>query len=103
MKLRSAIVNLTVAGDAKVILHVPATLIEVYQIYLTSAGNVDVTIKDGSTSLTGPMSMVRGIPLDLKSVVKEQPVFSTAKDVNDFVISLSAAVHVGGVVHFVQQ
>ena len=99
--IASAVINIASAADNTIVSAVSGEIVRVWKIWFWVNGTVSVTIKDGTTSLTGAMAMVAqnefNRPLD--EVV---PWFTTTAG-NAFVITLSGAVQVSGRVYYTQQ
>ena len=66
----------------------------VYAGVLTAAGAVTATFKDGSTALTGAMSMATGTAVPFNPVPNNYTIFPPIS--GDFVMTLGGAVQVSG-------
>ena len=93
----TAAINIATAADHTIIAAVSGKKIVVTTLVFTVGGDVNVTLKDGTTSLSGAMdfggtSEPRGMVVNFADIVMK---LSTG---NAFVITLSAAVQVSGFV-----
>ena len=87
------------AADHTVVTGVTGKTVDVHEICVTAAGNVDLTLKSGTTVILGPIGLRDGLfHLELSKIA---PIMSTAED-EAFVMTLSAAVRVSGFVKTVQ-
>ena len=94
--LLEATVNAAASGDNTLIAATAGKAIEVYRIVAAVASTVTATFKDGSTALTGAISMVVGVPLVLDSL---RPWFTTTTGAA-FVVSLGSAVQFSGRIYY---
>ena len=95
--LSSAVINIGSSGANTVIAGQTNKIIRVYRLAMVPLTSVTATIKDGSTSLSGPMPL--GANQELIFNYDTQPYFIGTPG-NPFIINLSGAVPVGGVVYF---
>jgi len=101
-KILYTAINIATAGDHTIISAVSGRKICITSIFFTVAGEVDVTLKDGTTAISGPMdfggtSEPRGMVSNFGDVSIE---LTPGKAV---VIPLSAAVQVSGTVCYYYQ
>lgn len=61
----SASINVATAADQTIVAAVAGQAIQIVGLVLVAAGAVTVTPKDGTTALTGPISLIAGTPLIL--------------------------------------
>ena len=89
-------------GDNALITAVAGKLIQVFQIFITSAGATNLTFKDGTggTALTGAMSFTTNQQFSL--LFDTTPHFFASPG-NAFVLNSSTGVQVSGVVWFTQR
>ena len=97
--LTQAPIDVGDSGANVVIAGVAQQTIRVHRLFLVVAADVDITVKSGTTPLTGAMSFKAGggAALDLS----EEPWFVTAAG-DDFVFTLSDAVQVSGGIYYAQ-
>lgn len=96
--LSSAIINFNTSGNNTVITGIPANTIRIFKIFLMANGVTELTVKDGTTALTGPMLLTNGsLTLDLDS----EPWFVTSAG-EHFIIGSSQAVQISGRVYYTQ-
>ena len=95
--LSSAAINIGSSGANTVIAGQTGKIIRVYRLAMVPLTSVTATIKDGSTSLSGPMAL--GANQELIFNYDTQPYFIGTPG-NAFIVNLSGAVPVGGVVYF---
>ena len=96
--LSSAIINFNTSGDNTIITGIPANTIRIFKIFLMANGVTELTVKDGTTALTGPMLLTNGsLTLDLDS----EPWFVTSAG-EHFVLGSSQNVQISGRVYFTQ-
>jgi hypothetical protein len=95
--LSSAVINIGSSGANTVIAGQTGKIIRVYRMAMVPLTSVTATIQDGSTSLTGPMPL--GANQELLLGFDTQPYFVGTSG-NPFIINLSGAVPVGGMVYF---
>lgn len=98
-RYQSAIVNTAASGDTTLVAAVAGQAIAVVGLLLVAAGAVTVVIKDGSTGLTGAISLVAGQPLVLVPERAPIPWFTTTPG-QALVITLGGAVQVSGRVYY---
>ncbi len=91
--------NAAASGDAVAVTAVPGQTTKVYRLLLVAAGATTITIKDGATALTGPMSLAanEAMVLDFDG----EPWFTGSVNTN-FIVNSSAAVQISGRVYFIQ-
>jgi hypothetical protein len=96
--LTNAAVSFSGSGDNTVVAAVSAKTTKVYRLFLVSAGNTTITIKDGSTSLTGAMTLYAGgsLCLDFSS----EPWFTGSTN-TALIINSSSAVQVSGSIGYI--
>ncbi len=90
---------LTTIGDTPVVSATPNQAISVYRLLLIADGVVGITIKDGSTALLGPFTIINGGLFNL--LYNEEPWFVTTMGAA-FNIGLSVAVNVSARVWYVK-
>ncbi len=96
--LQSTVVNNNSGGDiGSPVSPASQAIIRVYQIMLVLGGATNITFKDGSTALSGPMPMLANGSYYLP--MTGYPHFTTSVG-NDFNINSSNAVQVSGTVWF---
>jgi hypothetical protein len=93
--LSSTAISFATSGAQVILTPSAGYVVRVYRLLLVSAGAVAVTIQDGSTALTGPMSLATGVPLLIDFTSK--PIFRFA---TSFTINSGAAVQVSGFAHY---
>lgn len=98
-QLTESIIDHAANGANTIVAGVAAQTIRVHKMVLVCKSTVGVTIRSGTTNLTGAMTMKSGgsIVLDLDT----RPWFTTAAS-DGFVIFLSAAVQISGRVYYKQ-
>ena len=91
-------ITVPVTGATATILTITNTqtlgTINVYRLVLVAAGAAVVTVKDGSTAVTGAMTMAAGVPLVLLTS-RDIPLWQLTQG-NNLVISQSGTVQVSG-------
>jgi hypothetical protein len=87
------------AGITQLVQGASGVQTRLYQMALTAAGTTTVTPLDGTTALTGPMTMIAGVPFILN--FNGEPWFSASIG-NTFSFSNSGAVQISGRFYFVQ-
>lgn len=98
LRLTPASVSFASSGDNTVVSATSGQTIRVMRLLLVPNGLVSVTMKDGaSTSLSGVMQLASSIPFQLP--LDGEPWFLTTAG-NAFIINLSGAVQVSGVVWY---
>ena len=92
-------VSVSAAGDNTLVAGVVGKVTTIYRLALTFTGATTATFKDGSTALTGPLTLFAGgsITLDYETV----PWFTLGPGDN-FVLNLSLASSVSGIVYYTQ-
>ncbi len=92
-----AVINFSASGDNTIIAAVSAKIIRIYRIMLIAAGATNLTVKSGSTSLTGAMAMAAngGFILDESSYA-----WFTGGTNENFILNSSAAVVIAGRVYY---
>ena len=95
--LSSAVINIGSSGANTVITGQTDKIIRVFRLAMVPFTSVTATIKDGSTSLTGPMPL--GANQELLLGFDTQPYFIGTPG-NAFIVNLSSGVPVGGVVYY---
>ena len=95
--LTNAAVNVTGAGDQTLVSATASQTTRVFRLFLVAAGVTNITIKTGSTSLSGviPLTPNQGFVLDFDG----EPWFVTGSN-EAFVINVSAAVDVDGFIQY---
>jgi hypothetical protein len=95
--LSSVAINIATSGDNTIITAPAFGLWRVFMLFVTAAGPLVVTFKDGSggTALSGPISLSTGVPLVLPFVSKSW--FATK---GAFIINLGSAVQLSGVAYY---
>ena len=97
--LQTAAITTAGAGDLVVITGVTPGRIKVWRLVLVTAGATNVTLKDGSTALTGAIPTVAGVPVNFEDGSSDQPQFILGAG-NNFTINNSAAVQMSGCVWY---
>jgi hypothetical protein len=82
-------------GDNSIIAAVAAKKHRIHRLVLTVATTTTITFKDGSTALTGAVTLAAGTPLILDATESEWPLFSLSAN-SAFVINLGGAVQCSG-------
>lgn len=96
-KILSAAINIATAADHTVIAAVSGKKIKITSLLLIAGGEVNITFKDGSTALTGAMDFGgTSEPRGMVSNFGDNALELTPG--NAFVITLSGAVQVSGLV-----
>jgi hypothetical protein len=97
--LTSAVLSSAAGGDITGVAATAAKFTRVYKIFLVVTGATVITFKDGTTALSGAMSLPANgaIILDLDG----QPWFVTSKN-SAFFINSSAATQVSGTIYYTQ-
>lgn len=97
--LTSAKIDSAAGGDIAAIAAIAGKISRIYKMFLVVTGATVITFKDGSTALTGAMSLPANgaIILDLDG----QPWFLTSIN-SAFNINSSAATQVSGALYFTQ-
>lgn len=97
-RLTRAAVSFAASGDNTVVAATASQTIRVMRMLLIPNGLVGVTMKDGAgTSLSGAMQLATSAPLQFP--LDAEPWFITTAG-NAFIINLSGAVQVSGVVYY---
>ena len=100
-KTLSAVINIATAASHTIIAAVSGRKIIITSFFFTAGGEVNVTLKDGTTALTGAMDFGgESEPRGIVSNFGDNAIELTPG--NAFVITLSAAIQVSGLVcyHF---
>ena len=97
--LSEAKIDLNSIGDNTLVSAVASQTIRLYKIQFIVAADVDIIFKDGSTALTGLMTLFAGGSYILD--FDKEPWYTTSSG-SALVLNLSAAVQVSGRLHFVQ-
>ena len=93
------VINFSTSGDTVVYTGAAGTGVCVYGLFFTTGGSTNITIKDGTTAQTGPMSFAtNGAGFWQMSSNPKSPWFLTSAG-NNFVINSSNAVQVSGAVY----
>lgn len=97
--LSGALISFATSGDNNIVAGVTAKVIKAYRLYIVVGGATNITIKDGSTALTGAMPFASNgsLVLDFSGI----PWYTTSAG-NALVINSSAAVQVSGRVEYTQ-
>lgn len=97
--LTSAKIDISSSGDNEIVAASASLVTWVYRIFLVAAGDVTIKFRDGTTDLTGAMTLKAGgsITLDLDG----EPWFTTSTN-TAFQINLSAAVQVSGRIYYLR-
>lgn len=98
-RFQSASINVATAADQTIVGAVAGQAIQIVGLVLVAAGAVTVTPKDGSTALTGAISLVAGQPFILVPERAVIPWFTTTAG-QAFVLNLGGAVQVSGRVYY---
>ena len=95
--IKSASINIATAADHTIIAAVSGKKIIITSLLFTAGGDVNITLKDGTTALTGAMDFGgTSEPRGMVSNFSDCPLELTPG--NAFVITLSAAIQVSGLV-----
>jgi hypothetical protein len=97
--VKEAPVNFVATGDNTVITAVVGTNIQILKIEITASAATNIIFKDGSTGLTGAMTMAVGVPLVFEESYDGIPWFTAA---GNFVINQSGTAQISGRVVYVQ-
>jgi len=92
-------ITISTSGDTTLVAGVAGKTIKAYRLVLVFGGTTAITIKDGSTALTGAMPFNAGGSLVLD--VGSSPWWTTSSG-NGLVLNSSAAVSVAGFLQYVQ-
>ena len=87
------------SGDNTIVSATSGQTTRVYRIFFTVADDVDVVIKDGTTALTGAITMFAGGSFVLD--FQKEPWFTTSAN-SAFVINLSGAIQASGRIYFIK-
>ena len=90
-------INISGAGENTIISGVTGKRLILYALFFTVGGEVDITLKDGSTNISGPMSF--GASAEPRGMVVSQmhsPI--ELGEGNSFIINISVGVQVSGTV-----
>ena len=90
-------------GDNTVIPSQSNGKISIWRLVMTAAGTTAVIIKDGSTALTGAMTITTNQPVTLADGADVSPFFGPLGLGNAFVINQSGSVQISGVVEYTIQ
>src|ERR1017187_311824 len=91
-------INISASGDNVVIPGVAGSTYNIYGVYLLSASGVSVTVKNGASVKTGPLPLTAAAPFSMPLNI-EVP-YLTVDSGNGFILNLSGAVQVSGIVYF---
>lgn len=86
-------VDTATSGDNTLLASVTGQKIYVYSGMIVAAGAMTTTLKDGTTTLTGAMTMATGTPLVFRPTVDDRPLWIIS---GNFVLNLSGATQVSG-------
>ena len=96
-RTKTASINIATAADHTIIAAVSGKKIIITNLLFTAGGDVNITLKDGTTALTGAMDFGgTSEPRGMVSNFGDEAIELTPG--NAFVITLSAAVQVSGTV-----
>ncbi len=99
-KVGRAIIHTADSGNTTIISGAASVKIAILGICLVAAGNVIATLKEESeiphTNLTGPMSLIAGVPLVWGPTAPDIAAIKTSIANKDVYLNLSAAVQVSG-------
>ena len=96
--MQSAPINVSASGDQTLIAGVNGSAYAVYGMILVAAGSVSVTIKNGSTALTGPIPLAASSQFSFPLNVDTS--YASVTPGNALVINLSGATQVSGIVYY---
>lgn len=100
LPLKNAVVNIASIGDNTIVTAVAAQRIRIWRVFLWSNGINTVTLKDGTaTNLTGGIAMVAQSNFQL---ALDQEAWFNLTTNTAFIINLSAAIQLSGVVQYTQ-
>jgi hypothetical protein len=97
----AAAINIGTVTDHTIVAAVAGQRIRVYAMWWWSAGTVAATPKSGSTVLSGSVNMIAQSNPTWDPRLDDEPWFTTAAG-ESFIITLDAAVHIGGIAYYVQ-
>lgn len=98
-KILSAVINIATAASHTIISAVTGRKIKITSFLFTTGGDVNVTLQDGATALTGALDFGgTSEPRGIVSNFGDNALGLTSG--NAFVITLSAAVQVSGLVNY---
>lgn len=97
--LQSAVISFSNTGDNTVVAAVTNQSIRVYRLFFVVSADTNIVIKNGSTALTGTITMFAGGTFLLD--VSREPWFTTTVG-NAFVINQSGTANIGGKIDFQQ-
>jgi fumarate hydratase class II len=87
--------KIDIATSTDVINGLTDKVISLFSGFLVAASTVTLTIKDGSTALTGAMTLIAGVPFTLGSQASGYPYLTTTAG-NALNFTLSSGVQVSG-------
>ncbi len=96
--LSSAVVSFSASGDNVIVAAVSGQSTRVHRLYFVADGATAVTMKRGSTALTGAMPLAAGVGIFLE--FSSEPWYQTGVN-EDFVIASSMPVQVSGAIEYV--
>lgn len=94
-----AIINFSASGDTALVAAVAAQTTKIYRLFLVVAGATTLTFKDGSSALTGAMTMTSGGSLTLD--FDGNPWFTGSAN-TAFNLNSGNAVQVSGRLYYIQ-
>lgn len=100
-----AVINTASSGNNTLVAGVTSRRIKVVNYVLVAAGALTIQFLDGSTALTGAMSLITGVPLSSPSAPVnfsngQEALFQTSMG-NALVLALSAGTQVSGHLSFI--
>lgn len=99
------LIDASSTGDNTIVPGVTGQIVRVWQIFFVTSADTIITIKDGGTPLTGPITMLGGgsFVLDFVRGSREadQPWFTTSPG-NAFIISQTGTAQISGRCYYAQ-
>ena len=97
---RTSPINFAASGDNTIIAAVTAAPIKVYGLFFTVAGATNITFKDGTTALSGPIVFTNNGSSQQLNLWEEPWFYCQPGDA--FVMNNSNAVQVSGIIYYTQ-
>ena len=98
--LRTADINISASGDNTIVSAPTAGFIAIDFITFLPTSAVSVQIKNGTTSIGGPLPLDAKQPVTLENTIKNLNGIITCSTGNAFILNLGSAVQVGGFVRY---
>lgn len=98
--LQGAAINFSASGDTAIIAGAAGKITNIMALYIIVGGATNITIKDGSTALTGPLPLLANGSFVLE--YRSRPHFANAAANTAININSSAAVQVSGRAEYIQ-